>query len=140
VARTKASLSSGARLADYLSTSLLARVYPTPLVVELLESHGCSSQRERSFPAPVVVYYCMALNLYPEAAYEDVFGAVAQGLAWRQGNSAPVTIKKSSINVARSRLSWPLFKDLQQRACVPLAHAKTSPQAKTQGQVSILLV
>ena len=133
MARTKASLSSGARLADYLSASLLARVYPTPLLVELLESHGCNSQRERSFPAPVVVYYCMALSLYPEAAYEDVFGAVAQGLAWRQGNSAPVTIKKSSISVARSRLSWPLFKDLQQRACVPLAQAKTCPQAFYRG-------
>ena len=133
VARTKASLSSGARLADYLSASLLARVYPTPQIVELLESHGCNSQRERSFPAPVVVYYCMALSLYPEAAYEDVFGAVAQGLAWRRGNSAPITIKKSSISVARSRRSWPLFKDLQQRACLPLARAKTCPQAFYRG-------
>jgi hypothetical protein len=24
----------------------------------------------------------MALSLYPEAAYEDVFAAVAQGLSW----------------------------------------------------------
>ena len=133
MARTKASLSRGARLADYLSASLLARVYPTPLLVELLDSHDCNSRRERSFPAPVVVYYCMALSLYPEAAYEDVFDAVAQGLAWRQGNTAPLTIKKSSISVARSRLSWPLFKALQQRACVPLAQMKTCPEAFYRG-------
>ena len=129
MARTKASLSNGTRLADYLSASLLARVYPTSLIAELLDAHGCNSRRRRRFPATVVAYYCMALSLYPEAAYEDVFAAVAQGLAWRQGDLAPVTIKKSSISVARSRLSWPFFKTLQQRACVPLATAKACPQA-----------
>lgn len=133
MARTKASLSKGARLADYLSASLLARVYPTSLITELLDAHGCNSQRQRVFPASVVAYYCMALSLYPEAAYEDVFAAVAQGLAWRQGTLAPVTIKKSSISVARSRLSWPFFKALQQRACVPLAAIKTCPQAFYSG-------
>lgn len=133
MARTKASLSSGTRLADYLSASLLARVYPTPLIVELLDSHGCNSRRERSFPATVVAYYCMSLSLYPEAAYEDVFGAVAQGLAWRHGSEAPLSIKASSISVARSRLSWPIFKELQQRACVPLAQPKTCPQAFYRG-------
>lgn len=129
MARTKAGLSNGARLADYLSASLLARVYPTALIAELLEAEGCNSRRKRSFPATVVAYYCMALSLYPEAAYEDVFSAVSQGLAWQQGNAAPITIKKSSISVARSRLSWPLFEKLLQRSCVPLADAKTCPQA-----------
>ena len=45
MARTKASLGSGARLTDYLSTSLLARVYPASLIGELLEAHHCHSRR-----------------------------------------------------------------------------------------------
>ena len=133
MARTKAVLGSGARLADYLSTSLLARVYPASLISELLNTHQCNSQRERSFPASAVVYYCMALSLYPEAAYADVFDAVAQGLAWRSHGAVPQGIKASSISVARSRLSWPVFKKLHEIACQPLASDITCPQAFYQG-------
>ena len=42
-------------------------------------------QRVRGFPAVAGVYYCMALSLYPEAAYEEVFAVIAQGLAWAAG-------------------------------------------------------
>jgi len=64
---TKAVLGAGARLSDFLSASLLARVYPAPLVQQILDEHGVNSQRIRSFPALTAVYYCMALSLYPEA-------------------------------------------------------------------------
>lgn len=133
MARTKVVLGSGARLTDYLSTSLLARIYPASVINELLDTHQCNSQRERSFPASAVVYYCMALSLYPEAAYADVFDAVAQGLAWRNHSDVPQSIKASSISVARSRLSWPVFKHLQQLACQPLADEATHPQAFYRG-------
>lgn len=69
MARTKALLGNGARLADHISASLLARVVPAEVVHDVLNAHGCNSQRLRSFPAVVGVYYCMALSLYPEAAY-----------------------------------------------------------------------
>ena len=71
MARSKAGLGPGARLSDYLSASLLARVYPPELVHQVLDEHGVNSQRIRSFPAVATSYYCMALSLYPEAAYED---------------------------------------------------------------------
>jgi len=133
MARTKAVLGSGARLTDYLSTSLLARIYPGEVIGELLDTHKCNSQRQRSFPATAVVYYCMALSLYPEAAYADVFDAVAQGLAWRNRRDVPLSIKPSSISVARTRLSWPVFKALQERICQPLALAASCPQAFYRG-------
>ena len=84
MARTRVALGNGARLTDFLS--------------------------KRSFSATAAVYYCMALSLYPEAAYGDVFDAVAQGLAWRCRSQAPTSIKASSISVARARLSWPIFR------------------------------
>lgn len=129
MARTKAVLGSGARLTDYLSTSLLARVYPASLISELLDKHQCNSQRQRSFPATSVMYYCVALSLYPDAGYTDVFDAVAQGLAWRNRSEVPVSITPASISVARTRLSWPVFQELQQRACKPLADVKSSPES-----------
>ena len=129
MARTKAELGAGARLSDYLSASLLARVYSPELVHQVLDEHGVNSQRVRSFPAAAVTYYCMALSLYPEAAYADVFAVVAQGLAWMQGSRAVPTVAKSSISVARSKIGWEPLQALHERACVPLASTDAQPLA-----------
>lgn len=129
MARTKAVLGSGARLTDYLSASLLARVYPAELVHELLNQYGCNTQRKRSFPAVAGVYYCMALSLYPEAAYEEVFAAVAQGLAWAARAAQPARVAKSSISALRTRIGAAPLKALHERACLPLADATTHPHA-----------
>lgn len=129
MARTKAVLGTGARLSDYLSASLLARVVPAEQVHAVLNEHGCNTQRVRSFPAVAGVYYCMALSLYPEAAYEQVFGVVAQGLAWAAGAAEPAPVAKSSISALRSRIGAAPLGELLQRCCVPLADARAHPQA-----------
>lgn len=121
MARSKKGLGVGARLSDHLSASLLARVYPAELIHQVLNEHGVNSQRVRSFPAMVTAYYCMALSLYPEAAYEDVFAIVAQGLGWMQGRPTVETVASSSISVARRKLGHAPLQTLHERACVPLA-------------------
>ena len=129
MARTKAELGPGARLSDYLSASLLARVFAPDMVHGVLDEHGVNSQRIRSFPAVPVVYYCMALSLYPEAACSDVFAVVAQGLTWMQGSRAVPTVAKSSISEARSKVGFKPLQTLQERACVPLADPAAQPEA-----------
>lgn len=129
MARTKAVLGSGARLSDYLSAGLLARVYPVELIEEILNAHGVNSHRIRSLPAPVMAYYCMALSLYPEAAYEAVFAVIAQGLAWTGAGAAIPTVAKSSLSAARSKLGVAPLKALHAQACVPLADPQRQPDA-----------
>lgn len=129
MARTKAVLGAGARLSDYLSASLLARVYPAAMIGKILDEHGCNSKRVRSLPAVSGTYFCMALSLYPEAAYEQVFAVVAQGLSWMQGRDLETTIAKSSISEMRGKIGYKPLQDLMVRACVPLADAKQHPDA-----------
>lgn len=129
MARTKAGLGTGARLSDYLSASLLARIYPASLVEEILNEAGCNSQRIRTLPAVSGVYFCVALSLYPEAAYEQVFAVVSQGLSWMQGQDAEASIAKSSISEMRGKLGYLPLKKLIDRACVPLADKKRHPDA-----------
>ena len=88
MALTKAVLGDGARLSDFLCASLFARVVPPEVVHAVLDEHGRNTQRVRSFAAVAGAYYCMALSLYPEAAYEEVFAVVSQGLAWGRWSSA----------------------------------------------------
>ena len=129
MARTKAVLGGGARLSDYLSASLLARVYPAEMVGEILDQHGCNSKRIRSLPAVPGVYFCMALSLYPEAAYEQVFAVVSQGLSWMQGNGSEATIAKSSISEMRGKIGYAPLQALVARACLPLSLATRHPDA-----------
>ena len=129
MARTKAVLGAGARLSDFLAASLLARVVPADVVHAVLDEHGCNSQRIRSFPAVAGVYYCIALSLYPEAAYEEVFAVVSQGLAWASGAAQPALVAKSSISSLRSRIGSAPLSDLVKRCCVPLANARDHPHA-----------
>jgi len=129
MARTKAMLGSGARLTDYLGASLLARVVPAQTVHEVLNLHNCNTQRMRRFPAVAGVYYSMALSLYPEAAYEEVFAAVAQGLAWAAGAAEPPRVAKSSISALRTRIGAAPLRELVQRCCVPLAEEEAHPEA-----------
>jgi hypothetical protein len=133
MARTKALLGSGARLSDYLSASLLARVVPAEVINDVLDAHGRNSQRLRSFPAVVGVYYCIALSLYPEAAYEEVFAAVSQGLAWAAGAAEPVRVSSASISVARSKIGAAPLQDLVRRCCVPMADPRFHPAAFYRG-------
>ena len=128
MARTKAVLGDGARLSDFLCASLFARVVPPEVVHAVLDGHGRNTQRVRSFPAVAGVYYCMALSLYLEAAYEEVFAAVSQGLAWAAGAAQPAVVGKSSISALRSRIGSQPLRDLVQRCCIPLANAEEHPQ------------
>jgi hypothetical protein len=133
MARTKAVLSTGARLADFLSASLMARVVPPRIVHEVLDAHGCNSQRIRAFPAVAGVYYVMALSLYPEAAYEAVFSAVSQGLAWDAGAPQPAAVSKVAISLLRSRIGAAPLAELVQRCCEPLADERIHPEAFYRG-------
>jgi hypothetical protein len=129
MARTKAELGQGARLADYLSIGVLAGAFPAERVHQALDAHGCNSQRIRRFPAVAGVYYAIALSLYPEASYEAVFSAVAEGLAWAAGASPPEPVAKSSISGLRSRIGSQPLRDLMRSCCVPLADAALLPRA-----------
>ena len=129
MARSKMDLGSGARLADYLSISLLARVFPAEQVHRALDEHQANSQRVRRFPAVAGAYYAMALSLYPEASYESVFSAVAEGLAWSARAAAPPPVAKSSISALRGRIGAAPLRDLVRSCCLPLAQPQTQPQA-----------
>ena len=67
-----ATLPAGIRLADYLSTGLLARICTPDDVSLALEATGRQSKRQRDLPAHAVAYYVMALSLYRGVNYQEV--------------------------------------------------------------------
>ena len=80
MARTKASIDGGVRLADYLTVGFLAMNCPLDKVKKALEKHEAHSKHRRGLPHEVLVYFVMAMCLYANVAYEEVLRLVAEGL------------------------------------------------------------
>ena len=111
MARTKAQLSAGARLADYLTVGYLAMRCPIGKVRETLAQQGLESQRRRGLPHDVLIYFVLAMVLYANVAYEEVLRLVIEGLRPLLGDEGLMqsTVSKGAISQARGRVgSGPL--------------------------------
>jgi hypothetical protein len=133
-------LGAGVRLTDHLSACLLARVYPSAVIEDILNEQGRNSQRIRTMPAVAGSYFCMALSLYPECAYEQVFSTLSEGLSWMYSKPSaaglpnePPTMAKSAISKMRGKLGYQPLASLAQRCCIPLADAQRHPDAFYKG-------
>lgn len=126
MARTPADLGAGLRLADFISLGVLNACFPLDTVHELLQSTGRSSQRERALPAHVMVYYAIALSLYPDVSTREVLRCLTEGMRWlgREGvHSEPAG--KSGISQARTRLGAAPLERLYRTVVTPIATAAT---------------
>ena len=113
MARTKASLGAGARLADYLMVGYLALNCPLERVRETLSRCGAQSKRRRDLPHEVRVYYLMCLCLYRRAAYEEVFALVVAGLRGvYQDQIGAKLVSKAAISIARRQMGSAVFEAL----------------------------
>ena len=121
MARTKASLGAGARLADYIAVGYLALNCPLERVRETLSRCGAQSKRRRDLPHEVLVYYVMCLCLYRRAAYEEVFALVVEGLrgVYKDQIGAKL-VSKGAISIARRQMGSAVFESLYREQVRPL--------------------
>jgi hypothetical protein len=122
MARTVAALPAGARITDYISLGVITRTFPMTMVRAVLAACGKASVRERDLPAPVVVYYVIALALYMHASYREVLRCLLEGLQWLLDPSAMLKVAgKSGISQARTRLGWEALRHLHDAVVHPIA-------------------
>ena len=117
MARSQATLSSGVRLSDYLSVGVIAQVFPLSTVRAALDESGRRSQRQRSLPAEVMVYYVIAMALFRSVSAREVLRCLADGLRLMTTCMSVRVAGKSSISRARTRLGTAPLAALC-RACV----------------------
>ena len=126
MARTAAVLRNGARVSDYVSLGVLTKYVPADKVEEVLQETGRQSQRHRQLPAPVMVYYVLALSLYMEVSYGEVLRCLLEGLEWL-GLRIRVLRQtaRSSISQARRRLGPEPLQRLYEELAGPIAQRGT---------------
>ena len=134
MARTKAKLGSGARLADYVTVGYLALNCPLERVRETLIRCGAQSKRQRDLPHEVLVYYVMCLCLYRRAAYEEVFALVVEGLRGVYGDQrAAKLVSKGAISIARRQMGSAVFESLYREQVRPLGVLGVNGQSVMPG-------
>ena len=107
MARRIAELPSGTRITDYISLGVITTTFPMQQIRGVLSATERDSVRERDLPAPVMVYYVIALGLYMQASYREVLRCLLEGMQWLLGPSAAIRVAgKSGISQARTRLGW----------------------------------
>jgi hypothetical protein len=122
MARTMAALPAGTRITDYISLGVITKTFPMKEVRAVLAATGRASVRQRELPAPVVVYYVIALALYMQASYREVLRCLMEGIQWLLDPSAAVKVAgKSGISQARTRLGWEPLHRLHDAVVRPIA-------------------
>ncbi len=126
MARTLAEIPPGSRISDYISLGVLARRFPRSTVDRVLRRSGRADRRQRDLPAPVMVYYVIALALYMQVSYREVLRCLLEGLSWlRAAHKRPAAASRSGISRARIRLGAEPLRQLHDEVVKPIADPTT---------------
>lgn len=120
MARCSKTLPQGKDATQHLSLGILALNFPTVRIQEISKDCDRCSQRVRDLPAVVVVFYILALSLFPGVGYESVLRWLLTGLQWF-GNKNLRISGKGALSAARTRLGEAPLKSLFEKMALPMA-------------------
>jgi hypothetical protein len=116
---------AGDRLADRIGIGVLAGVFPPDLVDRVVGEAGVREQRTRTLPARVVVYYLLAMVLFFQSGYGEVWNKLVEGLDWARRFRVRLELgmqpSPAAITYARQRLGWQVMAALLEETAGPLA-------------------
>jgi hypothetical protein len=116
---------AGDRLADRIGIGVLVRVFTPELVDRVVEQAGVREQRKRTLPARVVVYYLLAMVLFFNSSYTEVWNKLVAGLDWARRFRVRISLgmqpSAAAVTYARQRLGWQVMERLMEEVAGPLA-------------------
>jgi len=116
---------AGDRLADRIGIGVLAKVFPPELVDRVVDEACVREQRTRTLPARVMVYYLLAMVLFFQSGYGEVWNKLVAGLDWARRFRVRVSLgmqpSPAAVTLARQRLGWQVMAALLEAVAGPLA-------------------
>ena len=119
MARYAKTLAQGNHATQHLGFGMLALCFPMRKVQAILSDCGKESRRIRDLPAEVVVFYVVALSLFPGVAYQSVLEWLITGLQWL-GNGHFRVNTKGALSRARSRLGAEPLRRIHEKLAIPI--------------------
>jgi Insertion element 4 transposase N-terminal/Transposase DDE domain len=125
VARPGQQVVAGDRLADRIGIGVLTKVFTPDLVDRVVAAAGVQEQRRRTLPARVMVYYVLAMVLFFQSGYTEVWNKLVAGLDWARRFRARMLLgmqpTAAAITYGRQRLGWQVMARLLTETSGPLA-------------------
>lgn len=125
MARTAQTLPSILSIPHKLSFAVISRAYPFKKITAALEAAEKSTQRVRSLPFEIVVYYIIAASLLMHVNLKEVLRYLFEGLRGLKEFSSLKVPGKSAISQARSKLGSKVMQALYEGCVKPIATAHT---------------
>lgn len=95
---------------------MLTKVFTPEMVDRVIEQAGVREQRTRSLPARVMVYYVLAMVLFFQSGYAEVWNKLVADLDWVRRFRARMLLgmqpTAAAITYARQRLGWQVMQAL----------------------------
>ena len=120
MARHAKNISQGNAATEHLSVGVLALCFPLQKVQAIVTACGKADKRVRDLPAALVVYYVIALSLFPGVAYQSVLRWLIGGLQWL-GNHCFRIACSESLSDARQRLGELPMQRLHEEMALPMS-------------------
>jgi Insertion element 4 transposase N-terminal/Transposase DDE domain len=120
MARHAKNISQGNTATEHLGVGVLALCFPLQKVTAIIAACGKEDKRVRDLPAALMVYYVIALNLFPGVAYQSVLRWLLSGLQWLGNHPFRVACKEALSN-ARQRLGALPMQKLHEEMALPMA-------------------
>jgi hypothetical protein len=117
---------AGDRLSDWISLGVLASWVPRDAVEDAVEETGKSARRKGGkLPPQVMVYFVMALALFGDEDYEEVWTRLTETLAGWGWDDSQADVTTGGITQARQRLGHEPVKETFTQVAEPIATMDT---------------
>jgi hypothetical protein len=113
------------KVCHQIDMGLLQEVIPSSQIEELLETYQMWEERERKTNMVTIVYWLIALHLYPSLSQRRVYGKMVSGLRTVRDDVAEQIPVKSALSYRRNQLGSELLEELFAKLARPRALPET---------------
>ncbi len=113
------------KVCHQIDMGLLQEVIPPSLIEELLETYQMWEERERKTNMVTIVYWLIALHVYPSLSQRRVYGKLVSGLRTIRDDVAEQIPARSALSYRRNQLGSELLAELFAKVAGPRATPQT---------------
>ncbi|WP_327048338.1 IS4 family transposase [Microbispora sp. NBC_01189] len=129
---------AGVRLTDRIGIGVLTAAFPPDMVDVAVDEWDAREQRTRTLPARVMAYFAMAMIVYFDCGYSEVWNQLLGGLEWartyRRRRETDMQPSTAALTKGRARLGWEPLAELLAMSMTPLtATPEQAPWAYWRG-------
>ena len=120
------------KVCHQIDMGMLQEVIPLSFIEELLETYQMWEEREQKTNMAAIVYWLIALHLYPTLSQRRVYGKMVSALRTTRDDVPEEIPVRSAFSYRRKQLGSELLQELFARCAGPKASAQT-PEAFWKG-------